>query len=90
MVAQVGNPPFGATNATIPGQDGFAVTPSDVTNFDSMARALYVGTGGDVTLLTTKGTVLTFVSVQAGSVLPIMAVRVNLTNTTAQDIIGIL
>ncbi len=48
--------------------DAFAITESDTTvvNFD----ALYVGTTGDVVVLTGKGSTTTFPTVPAGTILP--------------------
>jgi hypothetical protein len=90
MTVGTGPTPYGANNSTMPGQDAFAVTPSDVTNFNITARAIYVGAGGDVSLVTSKGNTVIFVGAQTGSILPIMCNRVNFTNTTALNILGII
>lgn len=89
MVAAIGPVPYHSDNATMPGLDGFAVTPSDSVNFNIAARSLYIGVTGDVVLITPAGTVLTFKSVAVG-ILPIMCIRINSTNTTATNIIGII
>ena len=39
-----------------PGWDAFAVTPSNSTNFAYTARALYIGSVGDVTVVTATAT----------------------------------
>ena len=39
---------------TGPGREAFAVTPSDSVNYSNIARALYVGAGGTVVLVTTR------------------------------------
>lgn len=70
--------------------DGFSITPSDSTNFTNVARAIYVGTGGNVVLVTQMGTVLTFANVPAGTTLGVRAKRVNSTSTTASNLIGLL
>lgn len=82
------NEDLAAVVATGPGSDGFTVTPSDTVNFTKNARALYVGSSGDVSLLTPAGTTLLHKNVPAGAVLPIGAARVNATNTTASSILG--
>lgn len=66
----------------------FAVTPHDSTNFTYNCRALYIGGEGDVVVVTEDGTAVTYVGVPAGSILPVVAKRVNSTNTTATDIVG--
>ena len=66
--------------------DAFAITKSDSTvlSFD----AVYVGTTGDVAILTAKGTTTTFPTVPAGAVLPIKGTKVMSTNTTASGFVG--
>lgn len=71
------------------GLDAFAITPHDVTNFTKPCRAVYVGTGGDLTLVTISGAV-TFVGVASGSLIPVFCTRVNFTGTTADDLVGLV
>lgn len=67
-----------------------SVTPSDSTDFDTLARGLYVGgSGGDVAAVRHDGVAVTFTSVQAGSVLPVAVRRVNSTSTTATGIVAL-
>ena len=70
MTAQVGPTPFGATTFTAPAQDAFTITPSNSVNFNIAARAIYVGVGGDITLVTPAGNAVLFVAVPQGTVLP--------------------
>jgi hypothetical protein len=75
---------------TVPASGGEAVTPHNTNYFAKMARALYVGTGGNIVVVLADGTTtLTFVAVPTGSILPIVCSRVNSTNTTASDIIAL-
>jgi len=76
--------------ASGPAFDGFAVTPSDSVNFATDAKALYVGGAGNIVVVTPRGTVLTFVGVPVGAILPVCARRINSTNTTATNIIGLV
>lgn len=73
-----------------PGDDAFAVTPSDTVTFAVAARALYVGTTGDVTLITKGGATIKFTAVPAGTVIPIRCTQVMTTGTTASTIVGIV
>lgn len=73
-----------------PAIDGFAVTPNDSTDLTQVSRALYIGTAGNVALITAKGTTLTFVGLQAGQTLSVRAARVLSTGTTAGSIIALV
>jgi len=79
--------PFGSGNS--PASAGFAITPHDSTNFTNNARAIYVGVGGTVVLVDPQGTVLTFLNVPNGAVLPVACKRINSTSTTATNMIGL-
>lgn len=63
-----------------------AITPSDTDKFPRPV-AVWVGTGGDVTVLPANGGAqLTFPAVQAGSCVPCMVLAVLATGTTAADL----
>ena len=53
-------------------------------------EVLYIGTAGNVALITAKGTTLTFVGLQAGQTLSVRASRVLSTGTTAGSIIALV
>jgi hypothetical protein len=74
-----------------PSGDAFAVAPSNTASYAGgvSARALYVGTAGDVSLVTAGGTTVLFKNVPAGSWLPVVSSRVNLTGTTAGALVGL-
>lgn len=72
------------------GQSAFSITPSDTVNFASRARAIYVGTTGNVAAVFAGGTVALFTAVAAGSLLPIEVIRINATGTTASNIVGLV
>ena len=81
---------FKSADQTAPAVDAQVVTTSNSVDLpQGTCLALYVGNSGDVTLVTAAGTVVTFVGVLAGSILPIMARRVNLTNTSATAILAL-
>ena len=85
------------TAKTNPGRNAIAVTPSDTVGiFDTIGggptRALYVGSGGDISVemdgpLAEKTVV--FIAVLTGTILPIVITRVNSTGTTASSLVAI-
>ena len=85
------------TAKTKPGENAIAVTLSDSINIDfhgggGPTRALYVGSGGDISveMASDKGEpTVVFVAVLTGSLLPIAITRVNSTLTTASSLVAI-
>ena len=85
--------PWGPSDS---GQNAFAITKSDSTVFPqfgnssgvAVTKALYVGTGGDVTVTMVGGQVVTHSNVPSGAILPIQVTQVRSTSTTASNIIG--
>lgn len=79
------------TNAdlTTPAVNAEAVTPSDTVNFAlGTARALYVGTTGNIALQLLSGQTVIFSNVPAGVLLPMICTRVNATNTNASNMVA--
>lgn len=75
---------------TGPAQAYYAVTPHDSTNFTAgPCRGLYVGTTGNLVAVKMDGSTVTFSTIPAGMILPIVAVRVNSTSTTASNIVAL-
>lgn len=74
-----------------PAVNAVAVTPSDSVNLDDPARALFIGTGGNVVVIPagSGASAVTFNNVQDGSILSVSAARVNATNTTASNIVAL-
>jgi len=66
-----------------------AVTPSNTVSFDREMEGLYVGVGGNIGLVLPSGTAITFLGVPTGSILPVRCIRVNVTNTTATDMVAL-
>lgn len=73
-----------------PADEAFAIIPHDSTDFDEYTRAIYVGGIGDVVVVMASGSVVEFTGVPAGAILPVRAIRVNDTNTTATDLVGLI
>lgn len=78
-----------------PSAKAIAVTPSDTTSLlnrtygDGLPRALYVGTGGDVNIQNADGATVVFSNVPTGAILPVRALRVYSTSTTASNIVAL-
>lgn len=71
------------------GRNLAAVTPSDTVPLaKGAADGFWIGTGGDISLRGEDGDNVTLTNVPAG-VLPIGALYVNATGTTASDIVAI-
>lgn len=66
----------------------FNIGVSDSTNLAVVPRAIYVGVSGDVAAVGIDGTVCIFKSMAVGWH-PIRPRRINSTNTTATNIIGV-
>lgn len=75
---------------TSPAEDGFAITPHDTNDLAAATKAIYVGGAGAVSLVTVRGTTLTFGGLAAGSILPVRATRVRSTGTTATLLVGLV
>ena len=68
-----------------PATDIIPVTPDDVVELSEVAIALYIETGGALSVLTTRGGDRT-INVTDNSILPVGVRRVNTTGTTASGI----
>lgn len=79
-----------APGLTSPATDAFVITPADGSDLARVTRGLWVGGGGDVSVVTQGGTTVTLKGAPAGSLIPIRAVRVRSTGTTATDIVGLV
>lgn len=75
---------------TFPGYPGGGrvITPSDTVNMDTPAT-VYVGAGGNVRVMTAQGDDVVFVGVLGGTVVPVQAIRVFATNTTATSLVAV-
>ncbi|MES2462069.1 MAG: hypothetical protein V4671_15905 [Armatimonadota bacterium] len=66
-----------------------AVTPDDDTDLPTApCNGLWVGSDGDVAVVDRDGNEATFANVPGGSILPVRAVRVLATGTTATGIVA--
>jgi hypothetical protein len=86
----MGNPWNTKSNRGAPAQDGIDLyaAKSDTVDLTTYALAFYVGTTGDVKIMTPVGTTLTFKNVPAGTIMPWGVRRLFSTGTTVTDCIG--
>lgn len=52
-------------------------------------RSIYVGTGGNISVVFVDGSTATFLGVPGGSVLPVCVRRIRSTGTTATNLLGL-
>jgi hypothetical protein len=78
---------FSPTFPMFPG-DAAVVTPSDTNNFREPS-VIWIGTAGNVRVLTAQGSDVLFSAVPGGTVLPVQVIRVWSTNTNALNIVRI-
>lgn len=67
-----------------------AVTPHDTNELTFIAKALYVGTGGNIAMIAQEDSAaVTLTAVAAGSIIPVRAKIVLATGTTASNIVAL-
>lgn len=68
----------------------FAIIPSDSLELPQVTKAIYVGTGGQVTLAPVDNTApVTFVNVPSGAILDVRTSKILATGTDASDLVGL-
>jgi len=78
---------FGTSEKINPASGAEAIIPD--TPFSKRSRAIYVGLAGNLRMQMVDGQIVTFVSVQAGSVYPFRGVNVTATGTTAGSLVAL-
>jgi len=73
--------------ANTPATDAVAIVIN--TPYDTPARAIFVGVGGDVSVVTRLGTTVVFKNVPSGAVLPVASTNVTTANTTATNLVAL-
>ena len=77
-------------SAIAPSQNCFEVMPHDTAELETMTKALFVGTGGDVTVRPARSQQdVTFRNLPDAYVLDVRVIAVRATGTTATDIVGL-
>lgn len=82
-------PGFSIVSNPNPAEYAAAVTTSDSANFANVARGLYIGGAGNVSVLMPDDTTVVFNGAVAGSIIPVRAKRVNATGTSATNIVAL-
>lgn len=70
--------------------NGYNIIPSDDDFLSYDCFSIYIGSGGDIKILTEKGDIVFFKNVPNGKILPIHALKIFSTDTTATDIVGFI
>jgi len=68
---------------------GVAVTPSDTTDIGFVTRAVWVGGAGNLSVTLESGAKVLLSGITAGSMLPIKALRLWATDTTATLLVAL-
>ncbi|AYJ86959.1 hypothetical protein D3Y57_14705 [Sphingomonas paeninsulae] len=77
-------------NITAASRAPFAILPHDTNELATIPKAIYVGTGGNITLRGVDGAAdVVLKNVGNGQILDIRARYVRVTGTTAADIVGL-
>jgi hypothetical protein len=67
-----------------------AVTPNDTNELEYVAKALFIGTGGTLSLIAQEDTAAVSLTVVAGQIVPVRAKIVRATGTTATGIVALI
>ena len=78
-----------ADSVSAPATRAVAVTPHDSNPLTDVPKALYVGTGGTITMRGVGSADTAWKNVASGTVLPFRARFVRATGTTAADILAL-
>lgn len=76
----------GLTGPVISGEN---IVPSNGTDLPYATRGIYVGTGGDMSVILVGGDQVVLRNLQAGVIYPLRAKRVRNSGTTASDLVGL-
>lgn len=86
------NDPFkmSVDSPSAPAETCFAVIPNDNTDLPRATKAIYIGQGGDIAVLSVRSEVpVVFRNVPSGAILDVRVQAVRATGTTADHIIGL-
>lgn len=73
-----------------PAESCFAITASDTEDLPRATKAIYIGEGGDVTLIPVRSkTPVTFRNLPSGAILDVRVRSIRATGTTARELVGL-
>lgn len=73
-----------------PSRNCFAIIPDDVQDLPEVPKAIYVGSGGRITLRSVDGASdVVFAGIASGTILPVRATAIRATGTDASDLLGL-
>ncbi len=73
-----------------PARKAFAILPNDTSDFEIATKAVYIGSGGDLTFQAIGDDAdVTMRNIASGSVIAIRMRAIRATGTTATDIVGL-
>ncbi|PHR59883.1 MAG: hypothetical protein COA47_08860 [Robiginitomaculum sp.] len=78
------------TGLDSPAAHAFAIVPDDANDLPEVTRALFVGIGGDITVITKSGSEVLFSGLASGDILPVRTLRIKATGTSAGNIVGLV
>lgn len=80
-----------AASVTAPAETCFAIAPDDAAELPVATKAIFIGTGGDVTLrLVADEEDVAFRNLASGSILDVRVRAIRASGTTASDIVGLV
>ena len=80
------NPLENKQGATVSAYDIDDVSPNDTYEFDEVFRGIWVGTGGNLAIITLTGKTRIITGIQSGTLLPLLVKTIKFTGTTAAGI----
>lgn len=78
-----------ANALTTPATKAEVIAPDDASELAHFTRAIYVGSGGNLSVVMLSGDAVTFSNLQGGVLYPIRVRQVLATGTTAAGILGL-
>jgi hypothetical protein len=73
-----------------PARHAFTITPHATAEIDPLPKAVYVGTGGDITLRAADSSAdIVFKNVMSGQILDIRIRYIRATGTSSADLVGL-
>lgn len=73
-----------------PAESCFSIAPNDTAELPRATKAIYIGEGGDVTLIPVRDkTPVTFRNLPSGAILDVRVRAIHATGTTARELVGL-